>query len=242
MPPAPLRETDLYPPVKRFLETQGYSVKGEVLDCDVVAVRDGDDPVIVELKTAFTLPLLFQALNRRSVTDTVYVAVAETVGGNGVKANGGLWQRHYRDIVKLCRMLGLGLISVAFRGRGQPVVAVHLDPAPYRPRQSKARRGRLLSEFQRRVGDPTPGGGNKRPIVTAYRQDALRCAAHLGRHGPTKVAAIRQETGVGRAAGILQNDVYGWFERVERGVYRLTPKGEKGLATYADVVAMLEAA
>ena len=45
-----LRETDLYPPIKCFLEGQGYEVKGEVGDCDVVAVRDGDEPVLVELK------------------------------------------------------------------------------------------------------------------------------------------------------------------------------------------------
>jgi len=32
-------ETDLYPPVKAFLEGQGYDVKGEVQDCDVVAIR-----------------------------------------------------------------------------------------------------------------------------------------------------------------------------------------------------------
>jgi len=55
-----LRETDLYPPVKAFLEGQGYDVKGEVSDCDVVGVRDEDELVVVELKTAFNLPLILQ--------------------------------------------------------------------------------------------------------------------------------------------------------------------------------------
>jgi len=42
-------ETDLYAPVKQFLEDLGYEVKSEVHDCDVVAVRqDQADPVIVE--------------------------------------------------------------------------------------------------------------------------------------------------------------------------------------------------
>ena len=31
------------------------------------------------------------------------------------------------------------------------------------------------------------------------------------------------------AASILQRNVYGWFERVERGVYRLTEPGEMAL-------------
>ena len=46
-----MREDALYPPVKAFLEAQGYAVKGEVNGCDVVAVRDQEPPVIVELKT-----------------------------------------------------------------------------------------------------------------------------------------------------------------------------------------------
>lgn len=45
-----MKETDLYPPVKRYLEGPGYTVKGEVDDCDVVAVRRGEEPVVVELK------------------------------------------------------------------------------------------------------------------------------------------------------------------------------------------------
>lgn len=42
------RERDLYAPVKRLLEAQGYVVKGEVGAADVVGVKAGLDPVIVE--------------------------------------------------------------------------------------------------------------------------------------------------------------------------------------------------
>ena len=34
-----MREHDLYPPVKAFLEAPGYAVKGEIDSCDVVAIR-----------------------------------------------------------------------------------------------------------------------------------------------------------------------------------------------------------
>jgi len=98
----------------------------------------------------------------------------------------------------------------------------------------------LLREFQRRVGDPNEGGVTRRKIVTAYRQDALRCAAHLDRAGTTRAAVLKAETGVSRAPQILQKDHYGWFERVERGVYALTPQGAEALAAYADVVAQLQ--
>jgi len=230
-----LRETDLYPPVKAFLESQGYRVKGEVSNCDVVAVRGEEAPVVVELKTSFTLPLVFQGLTRQAMTDLVYLAVARQAG----PAKTSLWRRHYRDILKLCRLLGLGLMTVRLEGRRAPQVEVHLDPAPYQPRKNARRRNMLLQEFQRRVGDPNQGGMTKRPVVSAYRQDALRCACFLQRHGPTKAAHLKLETGVDEAPRMLQRDVYGWFQRVERGIYVLTPLGARALDMYADVVEQL---
>jgi len=226
MPP---RETDLYAPIKSYLEGQGYDVKGEVADCDVVAVRAGEDPVVVELKTSFSLQLIFQAVRRQALTDTVYVAYAATTGRT---------RRNTRDVMALCRRLGIGLITVRTSGRGA-AVEVHLDPGPYSPRQNKRKRGMLLREFERRVGDPNVGGANKRAIVTAYRQDALRCAQYLRKNGPSKPAIIKAATDVEKAPRILQTDVYGWFERVERGIYTLTPVGKRALKTYADVLKTL---
>ncbi len=230
-----LRETDLYPPVKLFLEGQGYEVKAEIADNDVVAIRGEEPPVVVELKTAFTLALVFQGIGRQRLTDHVYLAIPDP----GRVSHRSLWGRHYRDIIKLCRMLGLGLMTVGAGKNGNGLVEVHLDPGPYRPRQSKARKEMLLGEFQRRVGDPNTGGSTRRGIVTAYRQDALRCAMHLQAIGPTKASTIAEATGVARARDILYRDVYGWFQRVERGVYDLTPAGAEGLKTYADAVAKL---
>ncbi len=230
-----LRETDLYPPVKAFLEGQGYRVKGEISDCDVVGVRDEDELVVVELKTAFNLPLLLQGVRRQDLTDCVYLAFAVQAARSGAS----VWRRQRRDVMKLCRRLGLGLMTVRFEDAGPSGIEVLLDPAPYTPRKNTRRRGMLLREFQHRVGDPNEGGVTRRKIVTAYRQDALRCAAHLDRAGATRAAAVKAATGVSQAPQILQKDHYGWFMRVERGVYALTPRGAAALETYADVVAQL---
>ena len=70
----PLRESDLYGPVRDYLENLGYQVKGEVKDCDIAALRDGE-LIVVELKRGFTLELIYQALDRQRVADGVYVAV-----------------------------------------------------------------------------------------------------------------------------------------------------------------------
>jgi hypothetical protein len=47
---AMLNETDLYAPVKKLLEEQGYTVRAEIDRCDLVAVQGGQPPVIYELK------------------------------------------------------------------------------------------------------------------------------------------------------------------------------------------------
>ena len=216
-----MKETELYAPVKAFLEGQGYDVKGEVGACDVVGLRGSDDPVIVELKTGFSLQLFHQAVARQAVSDDVYLAVPRQSGKRFLKA--------LKENAALCRRLGLGLITVRAR---DALVEVHLDPAPYRPRKSKIRRGRLLREFAKRVGDPNEGGATRVGLVTAYRQDALRCAGYLAENGPSKGAMVAAATGVPTATRIMAADHYGWFERVETGIYQLTPKGAESLESY----------
>jgi hypothetical protein len=205
-----LPEVALYGPVKALLEAQGYEVKGEIVGCDVVGVRGEEPPVVVELKREFGLALVLQGIDRLAMTDAVYLAV-------------GAWPRRLAAVRKLCRRIGLGLIVVV-DGRADTV----LDPLPYQPRKTRARTARLLDEHRRRVGDPTSGGSVRRPIMTAYRQEALRCAARLDA-GPATPRAIRAAGDAPHAGRILQSNVYGWFERVGRGVYVLTPRGRLAL-------------
>ena len=84
----------------------------------------------------------------------------------------------------------------------------------------------MLREFDRRQGDPNTGGTTGIPRMTAYRQDALRCATHLAANPSGKPAHIARDTGVTRAATILRDDHYGWFQRTARGIYRLTDLGQ----------------
>jgi len=224
-----MSETDLYPPIKRFLEAQGYEVKGEIGPCDVVAVRGDEGPVVVELKKALNFTLILQAVDRLGVSDAVYVAFR--VG----KHHSATWRAKRKQVIGLLRRLGLGLLTVSTRGKVDPV----LDPAPYRPRGNPKRRLRLLKEFSERVGDPEVGGSSTGLRLTAYRQDALRCARELGRSGVVKLSLLRETTGVDRAGSILRDNHYGWFERVRTGHYRLTPKGNGGLEEWADALRSL---
>ena len=230
-----VKETDLYPPIKAYLEKQGYEVKAEVCACDVVGRRGDEEPVIVELKTGFTLPLILQGVDRLAMSDNVYLAFAAVKDG----ARNSLWKNSRKEVLKLCRRLGVGLMSVHFRKKGNDMVEVHLNPKPYVPRKNKKREGRLLREFESRVGDPNEGGSTRQPIITAYRQDGLRCLKFITANGPTKLADLRAATGVERASGILQANHYGWFERVSRGVYDVTPKGKDALEVFAEALSDL---
>jgi len=223
---AAIKETALYPPICTYLRNQGYEVKGEVEHCDVVAKRGTEPPLIVELKTKLNLELVLQAADRLSLTDSVYIAFP---------AAAPLWRRHWRRTRALCRRLGIGIITLdghALR------VNVRLDPLPYRPRSKHVRLHRLLAEFDHRVGNANVGGDTRQPLMTAYRQDALRCVVALA-EGPLSLAEIREISKVDRADRILQKDHYGWFERIRRGHYQLSPKGIDAARRYANIITEL---
>lgn len=165
-----MRETDLYAPLKAYLEGQGYEVKAEIGDCDLMARRGSEPPVVVEMKLTFSLGLVMQGVDRQKMFEVVYLAVP-------VSSDRG-WKRRYKEIIHLCRRLGLGLLAV--RTGPKAKVTPHLDPGAYEPRKNTRRSGRLLKE-----------------------------------------------------------DHYGWFERVSRGVYALTPRGVTELGEYGDIAESL---
>jgi hypothetical protein len=218
----PESEAALYAPVKRFLEAKGFTVKGEVCGCDLVALRGDEPPVVVvgELKLTFNLELVLQGVERSAACDEVWLAVR-------VGARGG--RETDRRVRKLCRLLGFGLLGVFSTGRVEALV----EPVAWRPRPDRKRRARLIGEHQRRHGDPATGGTTKIPIMTAYRQQALLCAAMLEK-GPCRTSEVK--AAVPDAPKILLNNVYGWFDRVERGVYRLTSDGVAALARWPQPV------
>ena len=231
-----VRETVLYLPVKEFLEARGYTVKSEVQDCDVVAVKDAEPVVVVELKLTFSMDLVLQGIQRQNITDDVYVAVRAP----DTLAKHRNWRSRQRDYKKLCRRLGLGLMIVNPDTSRERNVNVLVDPGPYVPRKSKRQKTRLMLEFAKRTGDPNTGGSNRTRIITAYRQDALRCAMALNRQGSLKVVDIRAATGVEKAGSILQRNHYGWFERIGRGVYRLSEAGEESLTSFSHILTEID--
>ena len=212
-------ESSLYLPVKRFLEKLGFEVKGEVCGCDLVALERGSPTAVVigELKLTFTLDLVLQAVDRSAACDEIWLAVRASRRGRGRESD--------PRVKKLCRLLGLGLLSVLASGK----VEVLVEPVPWRPRRDAKRRSRIVDEHRRRRGDPAAGGSTRQPIMTAYRQQALACAAAMA-NAPARPRDLKGSAP--DAPRILLNNVYGWFVRVERGVYALSEAGRAALVRW----------
>ncbi|WP_082652024.1 DUF2161 family putative PD-(D/E)XK-type phosphodiesterase [Gorillibacterium timonense] len=227
-------ETELYAPVKHFFEVLGYTVKGEVLNCDLVAMRGDEEPVLVELKKTFNLPLVIQGMERLQRSERVYLAVEQNRNG---KAPYGL---RWSELVKLCRKLGLGLLVVRFYKTKAPVVEALCDPEPYAPSRSSKRAVktiRLVHEFKERSGDYNVGGSSKVKLVTAYREKALLCALCLNELGGSGTSrAVRERTGYAKAASLMHTNHYRWFQHVDTGQYALTPLGVEALELYRHVL------
>jgi len=215
-------ETSLYPPVKRYLENLGFAVKGEICGCDVVGLRADGIVVICELKLSFNLELVLQGVDRSAACDEIWLAVRSTSRRTSRERDS--------RVRKLCRLLGFGLIAISAFGE----VELAVEPGPWRPRRDLKERSKLVAEHQRRHGDPVAGGSTRSPIMTAYRQRALACAAMLG-NGPRRTKELRPA--VPDAAKILLHNVYGWFARTGRGVYDLTDAGRAALVRWPQPVA-----
>lgn len=225
-------ESDLYEPIRDFLTAQEYTVHSEVLDCDVSAVRD-NVLVVVELKRHLSVELLAQAVKRQKTADAVYVAIPKP---KALKLTS-----KWKDTFYLLRRLGLGLLMVSFR-KDIPLVEVALEPGAYDGKSSKSKskvkRARMMTEIAGRNGDYNIGGSTGRKLVTAYREKAIFIACCLDRRGPMTPKELRDiGTDPKKTTAILYENYYGWFERVDRGLYALTEEGRQDLKLYPDLAA-----
>jgi hypothetical protein len=218
------RETDLAPPLQAWLRQQGYTVRSEVQDCDLLACR-ADELVAIELKRHLSTGLLIQATQRQKAADSVYLAVPQDVRRRS--------RREWAAVKHLLRRLELGLLLV---DPEHAAVEVVLHPEPFDRRRDQAKRRALLTEVAGRSADDNLAGSHRRKLVTAYRERALLLALLLSERGPSQPRELRAAGADEKTLPVLAGNAYGWFQRVARGVYALTPQGEAGLAEYPAVV------
>jgi hypothetical protein len=227
-----MKEVELYRPVKDLLTGLGYTVKAEVDNIDVVAMKESEWAV-VELKTSFTLKLLLQATQRQKLAEKVYVAIPAPSGRQR-------FSKGFKEYEHLLKRLELGLILVHFKET--PRAELVFEPKEYArgPVMSRNRKksAAVLREAEGRHDDYNVGGTNGK-LVTVYREKALLAASCLSAKGPLSVKELREITGNEKMLTLLRNNHYGWFENISRGIYGLSPAGEEALEAYGEVVTNL---
>ena len=222
-----MKESELYQPIKDHLQASGYIVTGEVKNCDLVAQK-GNELIAIELKTAANMTLMIQATDRQAITDSVYVAVPTPRNPR---------TSQWRGIKRVLRRLELGLITVDLE-RNIPLVTIEFDPLPSQRKQLNRRRRAVIKELDGRSGDYNTGGTNKRKRITAYRETAIYIATCMEtKKRPMKPAELRSYDTGKKTTSILSANHYGWFQRVDRGIYQLTDRGKTELANYPEIVA-----
>jgi hypothetical protein len=225
-----LYETDLYEPIRKYFTKNGYEVHGEVHHCDMTAVKDGE-LIVIELKLNLTVDLLVQATKRQRLTDQVYIAIP--------KPKSRFASKKWQDISHLVRRLELGLIFVSFQ-KGRKRIEIMITPTPFDRSKSmqrnKRKRERLLSEIKGRTGDYNLGGSTKTKLMTAYKESCIQIAYLLEQNGPLSPKALRQLGANEKTQSIFQQNYYGWFEKIQRGIYGISEKGKKELHEYPELV------
>ncbi|NRS19854.1 hypothetical protein HP398_25860 [Brevibacillus sp. HB1.4B] len=225
-------EADMYEPIRNFFVTQGYDVFGEVKHCDLTAIK-GEELIIVEFKRNLSVELLIQATKRQRYTDFVYMAIP--------KPKYKLFSKKWQDICYLVRRLELGLILVSFPKRGPAVMEVNISPGPFDRVKSKQfnqkKRNRIIEEMRGRYGDYNVGGSYQTKLMTAYKQSCIQIATLLQQYGPLSPKVLKSKGAGEKTSSILIQNHYGWFARVQRGLYAITPTGEREIAEYPELIA-----
>ncbi|MBN2267929.1 MAG: hypothetical protein JXC35_00730 [Acholeplasmataceae bacterium] len=209
-----MEEKDLFLPIKSLLENQGFVVKGEVNDIDILAVKD-DFMLAVELKTKITLKLIYQAIERFKICEKVYLGIPV----EAIKSH----QKNMKSFVLLLKRLNLGLIIVK-KNRAE----VYLDALEYDVKKSKERnqdkKVKTRKEFSLRENTDVLGG-TKGIQMTYYREQVIQIAKVIEIHHTASPKMIKSETHIEKTSSILQKNYYGWFKRIERGQYQLSEIG-----------------
>lgn len=221
-------ELELYEPLKRHFEQQGYEVKGEVNYCDLVAIHPvTNETVIVEMKKTFTLALLLQGVERLSLTNSIFLAVERN------RTKKGAVNQQFGRLTELCRRLGLGLITVTFFSRKAPQIDVFAQPTDTPTKKNRPKKlNKLVQEFRGRSGDYNIGGTTQTKLLTAYREKCLKIAYAMKNGDVYTPSQLRQLLAIATVAQLLRDNYYGWFEKVARGKYRITDEGRLALDEY----------
>lgn len=209
------KESDLYQPVYDYFTALGYDVQAEVKSCDLVAKKDGE-VIIAELKKNFCLKLVYQAIERQSITNFVYVVIPRPKKG----AKGSEW----KHMLKLMKRLDIGIITVAVDSPLKTVDIISM-PAGIINTKNSGKRSSLNREAKERNLRLNTGGVSKTKILTAYKEKSIYVLCLTELLETISPSTVNKILGEPYAGNIIARNYYGWFNKVSKGVYCLSDKG-----------------
>ncbi len=220
-------EKDLYQPIKTYLEEQGYEVHSEVKNCDITATKK-NELIIIEMKKNLNLTLLVQASNRQKTNASVYIAI--------LKPSGGIHNKKWRKYLHLVKRLELGLILVTINNKKITTVKIVFHPIEYKRKTNYKMKRSIIKEISGRSNDYNEGGVSKTKLVTAYRENAIYIACALKENGDSSPKQLRAMGTGDKTTSILYNNHYGWFVRINNGIYSLSSKGNSEINNYPELL------
>lgn len=220
-------EKEMYPILKTYFETLGFSVQAEVNDVDIVA-KNEETLLLIEMKTTLSTTLIAQGLKRTLLGDIVYLAIP-------APTKKVLRSKLFNDKCFILKNVELGLLLVDMHKK---TVEVHLDPTTYQPRKQTKKKRKLLKEFNQRKINYNVGGVTKTKLMTSYKELALLTLYFL-QEGAKSTKAIKDFVQNNKVLSLLQKNYYGWFNRKSRGIYELSTFGKQALQTYESILTEL---
>ena len=220
-----MKETELFIPVKKLLIDQGYDVKAEVKDIDIIGEKQSSY-IAVELKTSFSMKLIYQAIDRQKTMDIVYIAIPKEALPKT--------RSQFRHMTTLLKRLELGLIVVD-NHRAEVMIEVKAFDMTMSRSRYKKRKKTIINEFKLRKNHHNIAGTNGKKL-TSYKEMVYQIGTYLMTHGDSQVKDIKAYTKIEKTASILQKNYHQYFQRVRRGIYQLTDKGIQGMIELNDLL------
>lgn len=244
-----MKEIELFPPVKLWLEHLGFEVQGEIGDMDVYACRffcGKEDTLSTPPSSRLRTPLPSSSSADISAASTLTIAVelklkpcldlilqaVERISSADMVYIAFPENKKAREIKKLCDMLGIGILEIIYSPHSDVTFVREFLPALHSKRRlNNHSKRKLIEEFRSRRVRNAVGGTNGK-VLTAYRQQATAIAFFMLREGDVSLGMLR-ERGVVQPEKYVYANHYGWFEKTERrGYYRLTEFGRQDILCY----------
>ena len=211
----------MYEPIRQLIISHGFVVRGEVKNCDIAAIRE-DELWVVEMKLSANLTLLYQAMERKTMTDFVFVAIPRPKNNRN---------KNFAMLKKIINKLELGLIVVSLDSP-MPRAEIIIHPSGS-GKTNKRKAESVRNEILGRSSDTT-GGASKTAVDTAYREKCIKIACTLEAKGALNSRELAKFGCEKGAASILRNNYYGWFSKTADKKYMLSDMGKGYLNTNSD--------